>query len=73
MEWISVNERLPKVEQKVLVWEEGSPDPEFVDIGYYDPDVGKKSGWRCEEYMDIYVTHWMPLPAPPTSSSKVDP
>jgi hypothetical protein len=64
-EWIRVKDRLPEIEKKVLVWDEEIPDPEFVDIGYYDPDFNPKNGWHCKEYMDCHVTHWRPLPKPP--------
>jgi hypothetical protein len=65
MEWISVKDQLPEIDQKVLVWNIKFPDPEFLDIGYYDPDSCPDTCWRCEEYMSIEPTHWMPLPEPP--------
>jgi hypothetical protein len=65
MKWISVKDRLPEIDQKVLVWACSSPDPEFVDIGFYDPESSPETLWRCEEYMDIHVDYWMPLPNPP--------
>jgi hypothetical protein len=65
MEWISVKDGLPKVDTKVIVWNTEYPDIEFMKMGYYDPSSGTKTGWRCGEYMDLHVTHWMPLPQPP--------
>ncbi len=63
-EWISVEDRLPVEDKKVIVWDMDYPDIEFMRMGYYDPSSGTETGWRCEEYMDLYVTHWMPLPEP---------
>lgn len=66
MTWIRVEDELPAVDQKVLVWNSKYNDPEDVSIGYYDPgSVCPITGWRCGEFMEIYVTHWMPLPKPP--------
>jgi len=64
-EWISVKDRLPQEDDPVLVWDIASPYSEFVDIGYYDPHSAPDTGWRCNEYMNRSVTHWMPLPEPP--------
>ncbi len=72
-EWISVKDSLPAVydrvlclfndEQTVLALIEVSPTPK--------EDFNAFSYWRepLNECMDIAwhdVTHWMPLPAPPT-------
>lgn len=64
-DWISVKERLPKVEVKVIVWNTEWPDIEFMKMGYYDPTAGTETGWRCGEYVNLDVTHWMALPEPP--------
>jgi hypothetical protein len=61
-EWISVDERLPeKTGDYLCAWNCGSIDPHVrVIIGRYS-DKSKsfsKFDWN-------YVTHWMPLPAPP--------
>ena len=57
-EWISVEERLPEVRQRVLLY------------SYHD---GVNTGYRADEIGRFYVdksypyrpTHWMPLPEPP--------
>lgn len=70
--WISVGERLPLLEDgsdygsvDVLMW-----DGVFVQFGYYDYS---RSAWTTyvrgigEPYLIYHgVTHWMPLPTPPT-------
>ena len=69
MEWISVNDRLPENGQRVIA-------------ANYDPILTKKHDiqtamyrggewldtWNHEdiEYLPGSVTHWMPLPPPPT-------
>ena len=72
-EWISVKDRLPEIGDDVLVWEKWSTVP-FV--GWLDPH----NEWRAnKEFVECngnaivvsciqqdMVTHWMPLPPPPT-------
>ena len=65
-EWVSVEDRLPKSQADVLVvafWHERWQ----TMIGWHS-DMGKK--WRVitphGEREPGGVTHWMPLPAPPT-------
>jgi hypothetical protein len=58
MNWISINEKLPEVGQFVLVYTETrsfSPTYEMVT---------KFSKYGFEGAAN--VTHWMPLPEPPT-------
>lgn len=60
--WISVEERLPKRYEHVLVATrftvEGEPDFEIAYLAL--------GGWKKEEgHLYGRVTHWMPLPAPP--------
>lgn len=59
MRWISIDDRLPEIEQDVLLWTTRSREV--------------RVGWRCEsnewatwseEFTD--VSHWMPLPSPPS-------
>lgn len=58
MEFISINDRLPKDYQDVLVWEE-HPGRDYA-LSWYTED----GGW-CETTPD--VTHWCPLPEPPSN------
>lgn len=55
--WISVEERLPEVAQKVLLF---SPS-DGINLGYVTED---KRFYVYKSYPDR-PTHWMPLPKPP--------
>jgi len=59
MEWISVEDRLPKNGDPVLYY-----DGYFSFLGHID------NGYRWHSFYDgdrhCHVTHWMPLPEPPT-------
>lgn len=64
-EWISVKDRLPERDQKVLVYDAGDETEihvyhlrEDLDGLYWDDE----SGWAVDFEN---VTHWMPLPEPP--------
>jgi Protein of unknown function (DUF551) len=57
MEWIAVAQSVPKDDRIVLIFH----NP-YVDLGFHDD---KK--WCTEEYIEMDVTHWMPLPEPPTN------
>ena len=59
--WIPVTERLPEEGERVLAWDNGFKESEMAT--YYARD-----GWGGEVIASLNVTHWMPLPAPPTSS-----
>lgn len=59
--WISVEERLPKEWEAVLVWS---------CLGYTESAVwlGIPGKWRCtwdHTLLESEITHWMPLPDPP--------
>lgn len=72
MEWISVKDRLPKIEEEVLVsYLIDTPDDTILRSQkvdwihcirqYHDyQEIDWASGTE-----DIDVTHWMPLPKPP--------
>ena len=65
-EWISVVERLPEEEiapgrrqVTVLVCSKAGRVSSASRVWWPD------RGWRWSKMMNNYVTHWMPLPAPP--------
>ena len=66
--WISVKDRLPDVFDEVLVYFNG-----FISIAWRETEKRKNGivGWHWDSQMSypeslVYVTHWMPLPEPPT-------
>lgn len=72
-EWVSVKDKLPKNNQRVLAFESKRNEVylmEFIEI----PDE-RKYDFCFEEYgtsdrRDVW-THWMPLPEPPNNETKV--
>ena len=56
-EWISVEERLPEEEARVLVWL--NIEDNYTTIDTDRILCGKWVRWNS------FVTHWMPLPEPP--------
>ena len=56
-EWISVKDQLPDDADLVLVYSERSG----VRTDYYYNDE-----WEYYDRNQIEITHWMPLPEPPT-------
>lgn len=63
MEWVSTKNRLPEEAMPVLVY---IADRESVMLTYFNGDfalvrVGYETGFSAHG-----VTHWMPLPKPPT-------
>ncbi len=62
-EWISVKERLPKLEKTVLVWDGGE-----MESGWLVDSVSGLSWCLCggDNYQSLSsITHWMELPEPP--------
>jgi hypothetical protein len=58
--WIPVAERLPAKDLMVLVWSQSNG----IHLAYIDP----WGQWRdADENFGKKITHWMPLPAPPTA------
>jgi len=75
--WILVSDRLPKEYETVLVWTDGSVSA--GEIRFPDSECGMSEPWwmvfkdkrdRSPAWAGFVslndVTHWMPLPAPPT-------
>ena len=61
MKWISVQERLPKAFEPVIVCRKIGGGEVKVEQGHKDvTDWWKVYGTRTKQ-----VTHWMPLPKPP--------
>ena len=54
-EWISVNDRLPKPFENVIVFRDGK-----ISIDY-----NEGNGWFAYDFNGKRVTHWMPLPEMP--------
>ena len=53
-EWVSVEERLPKPFENVIVFRDGK-----ISIDY-----NEGNGWFAYDFNGKRVTHWMPLPQP---------
>lgn len=67
MDWISVTDRLPKPYENVIL-----TDGKKVSAAYHNgnrvwrvPEVGL----RAVIEIDTDVTHWQPLPEPPTTQT----
>jgi hypothetical protein len=58
-EWISVDDSLPKEDQSVLV---------FTEENDFDVMWHHNSFWRGCFNTTAAVTHWMPLPKPPSDA-----
>lgn len=58
--WISVEERLPNEAVRVLTYSGDIVKENWLFTVAFSG--GERKEWK---YMDGFVTHWMPLPAPP--------
>lgn len=59
-EWISVEDRLPLMDEYVLIW-----DGKDIEKGHR---IDLRDGWYWThyDYLETHgVTHWMPLPDKP--------
>lgn len=64
--WISVKERYPAKNTKVLVWFGNEAEP-YLDVWRYDGENGYFSPKPSIHMLPHQcVTHWQPLPEPPT-------
>ena len=60
--WISVNDKMPKINTDVIIYHEGYID-HFLDIyTYLGDDAWEDSYGYWHRTDDICITHWMPLP-----------
>lgn len=64
MEWISVKDRLPYVIGNYIIY--GGEDLHYIAWAFFN----SKNKWVDFNKTSFYetVTHWMPLPEPPTSN-----
>jgi len=63
-EWTSVEDRLPEASSYYLTWQNGFSRPVELYWGLDDPC------FRTIDRHKINVTHWRPLPSPPTISKE---
>jgi len=60
-QWISVSERMPAVDERVLIYHAAA---EWVSIGNRRPTGD--CHWVSDAFAELDdPTHWMPLPEPP--------
>lgn len=77
MEWISVNDRLPDDGQEVLIYTNGDVVQAYLSDDYwkgsYNVTSNMNDGYVSDRRISKrgtnfdFVTHWMPLPEPPTN------
>jgi len=66
-EWISVKDRLPDNHDDVLVVGEGWDNMNWWRIYFYEKGIWYTiDGDEVNEQSQSKITHWMPLPEPPT-------
>jgi hypothetical protein len=63
--WISVEERLPEVAEKVLTY-----NGNFVSENWLCTVASKVGRINVWAYSEGFVTHWMPLPEPPKEETE---
>lgn len=57
MKWISVKDKLPKLDKDVLVW-----DGNYMSVMWIDRNENR---FKSMDSLYHDVSHWMPLPEPP--------
>lgn len=71
MEWISVKESLPPDRRVVLVFTVGLPERNGIRMSAYNKDQPLSMYWHgIIMGKGMGVTHWMPLPEPPTTQDR---
>lgn len=72
--WVNASERMPEDGQIVLVTASGKPQSNItLEYAYELAEWSIEKGWilNCwPEWERAKVTHWMPLPEPPTELEK---
>lgn len=73
--WISVEERLPEEDVRVLVYAKGKKGNAVTEITYYSSHLYgfNITGWQSPSnyfYQEHTITHWMPLPEPPEEENE---
>ncbi len=71
MKWINVKDRLPSETGNVVVYLEGPDSKSIEQINcYICPEYGFVI-WETLDDEDVegWVTHWMPMPEPPTGEN----
>ena len=66
--WIPVEERLPELDELMLVIASGKPKENITLDNAVELATLYSDGWcleMCPEWTGATVTHWMPLPEPP--------
>lgn len=71
--WISVMDRLPEEWKTVLTFQPTPTDDKgIIQTCVYIGIPGKwRQAWN-HDFLELPVTHWMPLPEPPQKESDVD-
>ena len=69
MEWISVKDKLPEIEEYVIAYSPTFEDSIFAKLEY-ENNLSQNTNWTCNGWASIYVTHWMPLPNSPNNITK---
>lgn len=65
--WVSVQDRLPTDNTLVLAWDSEGADVMRFRNAYTDDKRHHAAKWVYEDRIIVTgVTHWMPLPEPPT-------
>lgn len=66
-EWIDVNERLPELNTRVLVYYFCAEGYSTITVARFDKYTNGDIWWELDDDNQelCIVTHWMPLPEPP--------
>lgn len=65
MEWISVKDKFPDLEEEVLVYQPENDDMVYIGYLMQNPRTGKLY-WNKQNGIEIHgITHWLQIPEPP--------